>query len=67
MWEGRLAGVISPNRIHRGLAGKTTPEKQQQFINRISQAGGLAFIARSVEVVQARISAQAGAGQSGGV
>jgi hypothetical protein len=34
--------------------GKPTPE-QQQFIDTINQAGGLAFVVRSVEEVQARI------------
>jgi hypothetical protein len=35
--------------------GKATPE-QQQFIDTINQAGGLAFVARSVEEVEKYIS-----------
>jgi hypothetical protein len=47
--------------------GRATAEKQQQFIDRINQAGGLALMARSVEDTQTQISARAGAGQSGEV
>jgi hypothetical protein len=36
--------------------GKPTAE-QQQFIDTINEAGGLAFVARSVEEVDQRVSA----------